>query len=357
MSIKTTYHSLGLEAGANSGRVNTAYCRMGLFGRAVELELKFYHLAKEGTVINFGLKSLSEQDSIRLPDCTGKFLTLRQGSGSSYRYVQQEIFIKPKYGTILGQSKFCDVEDVVAGRRVAQAFLDSCSSIFESCRADVRRYLGSDIEDACCDHINDVYGNATESNIRGFLSGLHWDLLFAGSQCHPETVQVLKTTFANNSPKQYSIERDLKSDIPPLSKSAVTIDFTFFANWRATNLLKMVCGEQAYAEFNLLGSIMCRTKGYQFRLEPQKWIQCWDARGKQAQLCIHSVNYSVNPIDEVTMAWLCISDDLEQFFKTANVFVRDSGFCLDVNKNESDMLRMQSDYGVLRPETEFLLAS
>lgn len=100
-------------------------------------------------------------------------------------------------------------------------------------------------------------------------------------------------------------------------------------NGRALELLNLVCGAGMAQEYLNSGHITVRKNDYTFEVAPgHGQIECTDPAGKRARLCITSLGDCVNPIDEVTIAFMNISHNFAEWFAKANVMPHDRDFAI-----------------------------
>jgi len=322
--MKTTYNIVTFDADKSKRRnlgirdvgstVTTADVALSLWGRDFRLTLHFYQLDSQGTIITFGLKPLGD----------GMY-ALPFGTGSTHRWVYQELVVHPMYGEVMGLSELND-SAVFGGRTISQAFRDTFESIFETVRLTMRRNFGREVADRYLADIDKRFGAQTRETIREVLGSLHWALLLHPSECGQQCLSVVQTSLSRNFPRQFGLSHNGNTDIPELPANPMSYSTWSLADVKATALLQTVCGK-AYAKFfKIKGYITVKNMGYSFKVAPGKFVECTDPNGKTASLCIHTVNFSCNPIDEVVIAYLHIKNHLAEYMDKAVAHSAQAGF-------------------------------
>jgi len=98
------------------------------------------------------------------------------------------------------------------------------------------------------------------------------------------------------------------------------------ANGKARSLLQSICGEELAREFDAKGFITIEQEGYKFEIPANAFVRCTDPNGKRADLCIHTVSFQVNPVDEICIAYLHIRHKLAAYMKEAIPHGAEKGF-------------------------------
>lgn len=298
-----------------TGVSNHVKIETNLWGRDLDITIYCYHFT-QGTIITFGVEPRG--DGITF---------IRDGHGTQFRYVEQEIVLRPNCGVILNLSELAGGE-VAAGRTVAKALLDVSESLFEYIRLSILNNIGNGIKGQFASEIKRNFGKSTSQTIKSMLSQINWPALLNGSGATEQCTMVVCGSLVNNAPRQFPFDftgvTGIKELPPPLK-----YDCKSLADMKATMLLKLVCGEKLYNMFVEHGYIEFHNNGYWFKMYPGKWIQCTDPNGRSAELCIHTANFNTNWIDELPIAYLNIRDDMFAFLRLANVFNAQQGFCRD----------------------------
>lgn len=331
------YHvSLDHEAAS----VSTARCELPLFGRWCEMTVTAYCLRDTdvevpATAITFSIQNLARRDlkSDRWMDgLSDGVLTVTCGSGGNCQQLEQHFSIPRIIGQLLDYSDLAD-GGVPAGRTLVQSVLRRTESIVETIRQALRKTVGKDVRDITLRALHQRYGKVTERIIREFLGSIHWRLLLSKSGCDTECLDVIEYSFAHNFPRSFGILHDDATDIPLIANAPLNrFDSTTIANIKASALLKDVCGERLGAEFNATGHITVKFNGYRFVIDPGHFIKCTDPNGHSARLCIHTLGFAVNPIDEIVIAYLHLRHNFDDYMKLAIVHGAESGFRKDIRK-------------------------
>lgn len=306
--------------------VSTARCQIPLFGRWCEMTVTAYCLGDSyqqaaATAITFGIQDLSQRDlrSERRQDgLRDGILTLARGSDGNRQQFEQHLSIPRIIGQLLDYSDLSG--GVPAGRTLVRSVLRRTESIVETIRQHIRNSVGADVRDLTLQTLSHRYHRATEQTLQSFLGAIHWRLLLSKSGCDTDCLDVVEYSFAHNFPRLYNLLHDDATNIPLIANAPLyRFDRTTVANIKATALLKNVCGETMATEFDKVGHITVKAHGYRFVIKPGQSVECTDPNGKSARLCIHTMNFSVNPIDEVVIAYLHLMHKFDDYMKLAIV--------------------------------------
>ena len=315
--------------------VITAKCQLPLYGRWIEFNVTSYmlhdpHANFTRTAITFGLRNLKAADlreSSFAGVCDG-VLILTRGSGGNRQQFEQTVNVPNMIGQLLDYSELTN-GGVPAGRTVTGSILRRIESIIETIRQYIRDHLASDAEvrNLALTTLHDRYGQVTDETIRGFLGAIDWRLMLAKAGCDDDAMNVVEYAMGNNPPRFHSILEPASIEIPLIRVAPLNrFDRGTIANIKATALLKNICGEQHALEFENTGGITVKEQGYQFVIKPGDFVNCTDPSGKTARLCIHTLSFAVNPIDEVIIAFLHIKHKLLAYMKEAIFHGAERGF-------------------------------
>ncbi|MHA2279693.1 MAG: hypothetical protein ACXAC5_02200 [Promethearchaeota archaeon] len=316
-----------------------AKCQMALFGRWVELNVTSYCLhsprTNPTTTISFGLRNCKNADlrcvsfdgvnNGSLPLSRGR---VSRGRGAMRQYFEQQIDAPHIIGELLAQSDLAD-GGVPAGRTVTGAVLRRFESIVETVRQHIRNHLSRDpgVRNLALATMQDRYGAISERNILGFLGAIDWRLMLAKAGCDHDQLNVIEYASGHNPPRFLSIVDEPTDEIPLIRWAPLTrFNGSTIANIKATALLRNVCGDRLGDEFESCGCITVEEQGYRFVIRPGEFVACTDPNGKTARLCIHTIGFACNPIDEVVIAFLHIKHKLAAYMREAIFHGAESGF-------------------------------
>jgi hypothetical protein len=314
--------------------VITAKCQLALFGRWIELDVTSYclhpHATAPTTAITFGLRNCQNADlrcdsfnSIR----DGR-LGLSRGRGAMRQNFEQVIDAPNIIGQLLDSSELAD-GGVFAGRTVTGSILRRIESIIETVRQHIRDNLSRipDVRNLALTTMHDRYGKHTAETIRTLLGAIDWRLMLAKGGSDFDQLNVVEFAMGHNPPRFHSILDNPTGEIPLIRHAPLNrFDQTTIANLKATALLRNVCGEQHAVEFENLGRIIVKEQGYSFSIKPGEFVDCLDPNGKTARLCIHTIGFQCNPIDEVVIAYLHIKHKLVAYMREAVLHRVQDGF-------------------------------
>lgn len=311
--------------------VTTANCQIPLFGCWCKFSITTYSLAR-GTAITFSLNSLDPKenrvDSQHAFDALPKgILTLMRKYQGVVQKFQQE-FKSPKViGQLLSWSELSG-GGVDAGRTVSKAILDKMSSIVETVRQSVRKNIGREVSEQVLDRLAE-YDGITKTAVEKLLRDMIWQLMFGRTEIDEQTLGVIVASLDGRNPVTiHSIKDGDDTDIPLVYGLETTrFDRTTLANIKATTLLHKVCGRKLGEMFDKHGHIIVNKHGYSFKIKPNAFIECYDPEGHKGMLCIHTRSFSVNPIDELCIAYLHIMNKFDEYMNMAILHGHDRGFC------------------------------
>lgn len=297
-------------------QVNSVDLHFQIWGRDIRLIFTLYHLDHSGSLANFSIAPSDSNGLLSLP-----FGSVKNGDRRS---IAQELVVSSRYGEVFGLSELQN-SAVFGGRTIAKAFIDCVSAIIENIRRSIALNLSEQVRDNFTAEIDKRYGQSTREIVKHILPTIHWDLMLAGSGCDDQCLNVVKASFQNNFPIQYEITRTEPTGIPELPQP-IYYDARALSDVKATALLEIVCGKKIATFFKKHGYIQAKTQGYEFTIRPGRWIQCTDPAGLSAELCIHTVNFSCNAIDEVVISYLHIHNDLSNWMKSGAIHNAQHGF-------------------------------
>lgn len=312
--------------------VTTAKCQLPLFGCWCEMDITVYCMrasewARSETAITFGVRQL--KDTVRgdvFDAVPNGVLKMSRGEGTDRQVFEQHITIPNIIGQLLDKSQL-DYGGVPAGRTITGSVLRRVESIFETIRSSIRKSFSGEIMSEVLQKLDDRYGQITSNVIEKFLGEIHWRLLLAKAGCDEDCLNVIEYASTHNPPQFYDILHDGEVDIPQIALAPIhRFDQTTVANLKATALLRSICGDKLADEFDKFGKFVIFQDGYQFILEPGQFVACTDPNGKTAKLCIHTANFSCNPIDEIIIAYLHVKHKLKEYMRVAIAHGAEQGF-------------------------------
>lgn len=309
--------------------VTVANCELPLYGRWTKLEITSY-VINDGIAISFSIEPISSNiRNNRTFDATTdkRQLTFaRQYNGSRQTFNQVLTFPKIK-GTILHWSEL-NGGGVDAGRVVARSMLRNVESIAESVRYYIRRSIGGEVKEQVLSTIDERYQDITRKALYDFLREINWKFMFRQIECDEDTLTVIIGSLPGNNVVQcHPISFDGDTGIPlTFAGESFHFDRKSIADLKATGLLRSVCGNVLADEFEKTGGITIEQNDYKFHMKPNSFVDCWDANGRHTRLCIHTVNFMVNPIDELTIAYLNIRNKFYEYMRMAVYHGMSPGF-------------------------------
>jgi hypothetical protein len=280
-------------------------------------------------------------------------LRLSRGKGGNRQDFDQLITFPLLVGEFFDRHTVAD-GGVPAAREVMRGVLRGMETLCETVRQSIRASFPENIRDFCLRRIDERYGQITIRTIRSFLSQLHWRLMLAKSGCSEQQLACIETMATVNPPRFYNVEYDGEVDIPLVG--GVTHDIVAGmrgviqlaqaarrqaealerqrerdrqmaeSNDKALSLLEQICGERAVREFKACGYVTIKKDGYKFEIPANAFVRCIDPNGKRAELCIHTLGFQCNPIDEIIMSWLHIKHKLAAYLREAIPHGADRGF-------------------------------
>ncbi len=305
--------------------ITVARAHLPLFGRWTEVSFTVYCLG-DTTLINFGLKG-GERGKGKLNEALPyDSLIMSRGSEGNRQDFEQKIEVPHLFGTILGHSDLSEA-GVPAGRLVASSILRKSESMIETVRQHIRKNVGQEVADVCLRELHDRYAEYTTESINSFLRDIHWRMMLQHSGCDLTTMTVINTTMTTNPLNRNSLLFSGESDIPILERGEMAhFSQEYVANIKATALLMKVCGKELAKEFETDGRLTVKQDGFTFVIRVGEFVDCIDPSGKTASLCIHTVGFSCNPLDEVIISYLHIRNRLQEWLNMAIAHSAQAGF-------------------------------
>lgn len=282
-----------------------------LFGRPCDFSLTTYVFEGTASII-FGLK----------PQGNG-IIGLNHTTDGRIRTIEQHLVIPDIDGSFLEPSHLdCD-EEVYTARTISRALLQTTASMVEGVRQSIRDHLGKECFERAVQHIDNCWGSQIEKCMATLYDEINWPLMLEGSGASERVLQVIETSMRNHNIEYHPLGYEGVVTIQPLVLfETFRIDKTRLSDLKATVLLKHVCGEEYYNEFVKHSRITIEHEGYTFVVAPGRFVKATDPYGHSVELCIHTVGFSCNPIDELVLAYLHIKNQFEWYMKTANIFGR-----------------------------------
>jgi hypothetical protein len=331
MNMKVTYE---LTMNEDAVTVISARCELPLYGRWTELVVTSYALHEHDyctmTAVNFGFRPIpnSEVRGSSFAACQNGLLGLSRGTGANRQQFEQALSVPKIVGVLLDYSDLND-GGVPAGRTVTGSILRRIESLVETARQKIRDGLAIDpeVRTMALNKLHDHYGEATAEAINTFLGQIDWRLMLAKSGCDDDQLNVVEFAMGHNPPRFLTIHDEPSLDIPLIASAPLNrFDRATIANIKATALLRNVCGEKLFNEFESTGQITVEEQGFKFEIKPGEFVKTTDPNGKTARLCIHTIGFACNPIDEVVIAFLHIKHKLAAYLKEAIVHGPQPGF-------------------------------
>jgi len=306
--------------------VTTATTGFSLWGRWTMLSITT--LCTDGlTAVTFGFRPVNASGfgDNNLSVLPGGILRLSEGSCSNYRVIEQVIAVKPLHGWV---TDLADIQDgaVAEGRALATALLRKTESLIETTRQTIQANLSQSVSSRFLAQLHERFGVATHQTIDALLGGLNWPLLLEASGCGGRCLEVLENSLQHNPLNMRDVRFTGDSGIPTLRSEEVRFDLGDVADAKATILLGHVCGEALAEEFRREGHITLDVRGFRFVIAPDSFVECTDPAGRTGWLCVHTVSFSCNPIDEVVLAYLNIKHKLPEYLAMANIYDEEPGF-------------------------------
>jgi len=326
--MKVTYE---LTMNEDAVTVISAKCQLPLYGRWTELVVTSYVLRYSmRTAVNFGFQPIpnSELRDSSFDATQNGMLGLSRGKGAMRHNFEQALRMPKIIGALLDYSDLNN-GGVPAGRTVTGSILRRIESLIETARQTMRSNMASDpeVRVMTLNRIDERYGEITANAIRTFLGQIDWRLMLAKSGCDDDQLNVIEFAMRHNPPRFHSILEDVSVDIPIIKVAPVNrFDQATIANIKATALLSNVCGPEHGLEFENTGQITVYEQDYKFVIKPGEFVGCTDPNGKKARLCIHTLGFQCNPIDEIIIAYLHIRHKLVAYMREAILHGAEHGF-------------------------------
>ena len=309
----------------------TARCQIPVFGRWVVLDLTTYCDSSRNMIaVNYGFRPLQKGEKIK----SDKFnalhdgiLSLSRGEAGHRQEFHQELRVPKFHGILLNWTPVKDSDPVHLGREISRLILRRLESIIETIRHTIRRHLSPGVLNLAVDTIQQRFGQRTQNALDKLLKEINWEFMFFTVGMDAQALTVIKASMVaqpweyHNITYDGEVQIDLLKNIDNQLKSR-----TSMADAKATSLLRHVCGETLALEFEKFNKITLDNRGYQFIIEPGKFVSCTDPDGHKAQLCIHTQGFACNPIDEVVIAFLHIKHKFDSWMKMAVVHNPDRYF-------------------------------
>lgn len=296
--MNTVHRKAGI---AGDLEINSVMIRSMLFGRTIEISISVYNFGSpnvvgQRTAVTFGMRPAAENELGALRD---GMLRLSEPN----RVLEQRIELPSIAGQILDYSDLTGATNV-EGRAIATAFLRKFESIFETCRQYLLKRLASDARPKVQKWLQQVYGKASRDTTCDIFKDVNWKFLFPESHCGAEMIGVVDYVLKHNPLEAYDITvSEPHPTIPVLSNEVIKLSANI-ADLKAAALLAQIVGTDEIQWYRKFGYIRLEAFGYSFQIYPNKWVSCTDRGGKSAQLCIHTVGFSCNPLDEMVIAYL-----------------------------------------------------
>lgn len=318
---------------ADDFAITTARSFLPLYGRWTDFTLSTYCNQDHMVAMTFGMRPIEKNETRpSLFEATRDGMFRQElGQNGHRRTVIQEIAIRPCAGAVLEWTEVDPDEPVYFGREFSRVLLRKMESIIETTRLRIRRELSTSCRSETLVALDKRFGKMTETALTEVLGQINWALMLSHANIPDQALTVIDTSTRMQRWQFYSIPFDGQTNIPPLPETEASLAMRSFADHKAAGLLRHVCGEALSQEFQKLGRITVKERGYTFILAPYKFVECIDPDNKKAQLCIHTVSFTTNPIDELTIGYLNIRNRFREYMNMAIVHGADPGF--SVHKN------------------------
>lgn len=312
-------------------QLTMADCQVPLFGRWCDFSFTSY-ATHGGVALNIIVQPLKGElrngSSTFDARMSYRPLSLIRPTANGQQMFHQQLEFARFFTVILHWSELAN-GGVEAGRTISRAVLRKMASVIETIRCDIRSCIGSDVRQMVIRELQTHYHKTTANAIVQLLKDINWGMLFRLGDCNDDTMITLVNSLDGRNPVEWnSIIFDGESRIDPIYRN--TEDFSFssekIADYKATALLRNVCGPVLGDEFEKTGSITFEKNGYTFRAKPGNWLDCYDPQNKHARLCIHTIGFAVNPVDEVTFAYLNIRHKFDEYMSVAVYHNEQTGF-------------------------------
>jgi len=327
----------------------TAKCQIPLYGRWCDLTITAYCLGENpldttAVACSYGIRPLNHRELIgsSFGGVQNGILRLSRGSGGNRQIFDQAV----TFPLLTGE--FFDKQTVANGgvpvaRDLIRGILRGTESIVETIRQSIRCSFPKNIRDFALQQLHERYGLITARTLSSLLGEIHWRLMLAKSGCDEQQLSCIEYMAAHNPPRFYNVAFNDESDIPLVGEKPgdVIADMRDFvrlvqaeraraeqakASDTARSLLGSICGPILAKEFDVKGYITIKQDGYTFEIPPNGFVRCTDPNGKRADLCIHSLGFQCNPIDEVIIAYLHIRHKLAAYMSVAVKHGAEPGF-------------------------------
>lgn len=338
----------------------TAKCQLPLFGRWCDLTITAYCLGDNpwdatAVAMSYGVRPLDQRELLcsSLEATQSGILRLARGSAGNRQEFDQRI----DFPLITGQ--FFDKQTLVDGgipvaRNLIRGVLRGTESMVETIRQHIRCSLAANVQELGLKQLDDRYGKVTVRALRSFLGQIHWRLMLAKAGCDDQQMGCIEFMATHNPPRFYDVNFNGESDIPLVGERPEDIVAGMQAtirlaraeraraealrlqaerdakmaeaNNKARSLLEQICGEKLAQEFDRKGFITIEQSGYKFEIPPNAFVRCTDPNGKRADLCIHTLGFQCNPIDEIAIAYLHIRHKLADYMNEAIPHGAERGF-------------------------------
>ncbi len=286
------------------------------------------------------------EDTKYVSGCAYKgIIKIPEGSGGNFRYIEQKISAPWIFAEGQGYIPMENANEAVA-REICRNVVRTHEAVMSYVRESILFCFTPFLILRSCEHIDHSYGSETEKTARELLNQVNWKLMFSEVNVPELVTNVIDYTLTHAQPAYYPLLSDGYPDALDLARDftgvwgnavelgadiseTLRIQAQKVATAKATQLLQLVCGDKLHEEFLKDGHITIEKNGWEFVLSGHVFVKCVDPEGRSATLCIHTVNLSCHPIDELVIAYLHIKNHFEQYMRTAIVHAHDTGFSLD----------------------------
>lgn len=268
-----------------------------------------------------------------------------------YRSVEQVIDYPELGGTIVENSFFRGAADDLP-QFIADKLRDKLESVFEHCRGFVSKGISDFAKERAYNRLDDTIGY-TRKYINEFVQNVNWAMLFNWTDCGEDMAVAIDAAVRNTTLRLNDFAQQnhaFESFVPyaePYDNAHINELFAErraaeMAEWEreqaernanrekanqtAISMMYDFLGESFGKQFEAKGYVELTQNGYHFTVAPSANIRVADPKGNRAGLCIHTINFSCNPIDEIVIAVLNIQNRFYEFMAKANYFLTDMDF-------------------------------
>lgn len=288
-------------------------------------------------------------------------LIINDGDGGHKRAIEQTIEFPTISGSIVENSFFRGSGEDLP-QFISTQLQTKLESALERCRQLISSDMGDSTKDRAFTRLDDNVKH-TRKHINDFIQNVNWSMLFGWSDCGDVLRESIDSAIRDVTIRVNGM-LDQDYDIPdfvPYSEpyfnqhihdifearrlaeleAIQQLNAERQAAWHEENAKRQAeyakanktalsmmydfLGDKFGKQFESQGYVELTQNGYTFTVAPSANIQVVDPKGNRAGLCIHTIGFSCNPIDEIVIAVLNIQNRFYEFMSKANYF-SDRGF-------------------------------